>query len=211
MDARHSRPPKAEESRNWMPVFTGMTNLILFLCLALTGCSASFRIRHNLARDQILEPVVVRKPTLETTLGVIPKYQDYLEGYVTGGLVEPEGRPLQGVTVHIADSGGIGGATFEDGITDDEGMYKVRFSIPIRWNRVDFTGAVSVEAPWQVTSPKPEFVIRYVGEAGVLAYYAKPLWIPVKNTAPPKPVKPAAPPPPTKKPSDGFGDFDFGN
>ncbi|OGR88053.1 MAG: hypothetical protein A3A86_00020 [Elusimicrobia bacterium RIFCSPLOWO2_01_FULL_60_11] len=192
-----------------MPVSTGMTNLLL--CFILGGCSASFRIRHNLARDQILEPVVLRKPTLEASLGVMPKYQDYLEGYVTGGLVETEGRPLQGVTVHIADASGIGGATFEDGITDDEGMYKSRFSIPIRWNRVDFTGSVSVDAPWQVISPKPEFVISYIAEAGVLAYYAKPLWIPVKNTAPPKPIKPVAPATPPKKPSDGFDGFDLGN
>ena len=154
--------------------------------------------------------MVVRKPTLETTLGILPRYQEYLEGYVTGGIVETEGHALQGATVRVADETGTSGGSFEEGATDQEGMYKVRFSVPIRWNRVDFTGTVSVDSPWAVTAPKPQFVIRYIGKAGVLALFANPMWIPVKNTGPSKAKVEAAHPAARPKSSDAFGDFDFG-
>ncbi|OGR85542.1 MAG: hypothetical protein A2901_03370 [Elusimicrobia bacterium RIFCSPLOWO2_01_FULL_54_10] len=189
-----------------MEIKSGLALAFLF---TLTGCSASFNIRNNLAEGQIIDPVVTRKPTLETALGIFPKYQEYLEGYVVGGVVEAEGRPLQGATVRVVDETGTSGATFEDGVTDQDGMYKVRFSVPIRWNRVDCTGTVGVEPPWQVVAPRQQFVIRYIGKAGVLALYANPMWVPVKSTLPkvqeePPPVKP-------KKSLDGFDGMDFGD
>ena len=148
--------------------------------------------------------------SLETTLGILPKYQDYLEGYVTGGIVDAEGHALQGATVRVTDEAGTSGGSFEEGITDQDGMYKVRFSVPIRWNRVDLTGTVSVDSPWQVTAPKPQFVIRYIGKAGVLALFANPMWIPVKNTAPAAKLNPIPIAPPKKNSDDTFGSFDFG-
>ena len=177
---------------------------------ALCGCSAHFYIRENLAEGQILDAAVVRKPSDEKTMGIFPKYLDYLEGYVLGGIIEPEGRPLQGAQVRVTDENGADLPDFEMGVTDESGMFKVRFSLPIRWNRVDFTGSVAVEKPWQVTAPTPQFKIRYNGRIGVLACYAKPMWIPVKSTVPViKPVR-AAQPPPKKKTEDIFGGSDFG-
>ena len=184
--------------------------LIPILFLTFIGCSAGFHIRHNLAEGQILDPVVVRKPSSEKTMGIFPKYDDYLEGYITGGVVESEGRALQGARVKVTDTGGAELPDFEEGVTDQDGMFKIKFSLPIRWNRVDFTGAIFVEKPWQGTAPKPQFQIRYNGVIGTLAYFAKPMWIPVKNSVPPpaKPVPKA--PPPKKNPGDSFGGLDFG-
>ena len=174
--------------------------LIACLAVAFCGCSAHFHIRENLALGQIVDPAVVRKPSDEKTMGIFPKYLDYLEGYITGGIVEPEGRPLQGAQVKVTDENGADLPDFESGVTNQEGMFKVRFSLPIRWNRVDFTGAVAVEKPWAVSAPKPQFRIKYNGEAGVLACFANPMWIPVKSTAAIQ--KPVAQPP--KKKADDF-------
>ncbi len=183
---------------------------ILFFSLALSGCSAAFRIKQNLTDGQIVDPAVVRKPSLERTIGIFPKFEDYLEGYFLGGIVDPEGHALQGVAVHVTDENGNAMESFDVGVTDQDGLYKVHFSLPIRWNRVNFTGAVTVESPWKVSAPKPQFVIKYVGTAGILAYYAKPMWIPVKSTVPKLPEIKAPPPAPKQKSEDGFGDFDLG-
>ncbi len=188
---------------------TKFSPLHLLLSLAFCGCSAAFNIHQNLAEGQIIDPVVLRKPSLEKTIGIFSKYDNFLEGYVTGGIVEPDGRALQGAAVRVTDITGNAAEGFDQGVTDQDGMYKVHFSLPILWNRVDFTGAVAVDDPWKVIAPKPQFVIRYVGKAGILAYYAKPMWIPVKNMHPPK-IETKTPPPPIKKPADSFGNLDFG-
>lgn len=184
-----------------------MKYLVLAGCLVFAGCSAGFRIRHNLAEGQIQDPVVVRKPSVEKTLGIIPKYENHLEGYVTGAIIEPEGRPVQGVTVRVSDENGGALEGFEPGVTDQDGLFRARFSLPIRWNRVDFTGTLSADPPWQVTAPSIKFVISYKGGSGILAYYPKPLWVPVRSTI--LRVEPKAPPV-SKKKEDPFGDMDFG-
>ncbi len=201
--------PSAVSATSGINVGFGRAHFAVFLSLALAGCSAHFYVRENLAEGQILDPVVVRKPSDEKNMGIFPKYVDYLEGYITGGIIEPEGRPLQGAQVKVTDESGADLPNFEGGVTHKSGMFKAHFSLPVRWNRVDFTGAIVVDKPWQVTAPKPQFKISYNGRVGVLAYFAKPMWVPVKTTSPIQKAPPPAPRP--KKSSDDiFGGSDFG-
>jgi len=186
----------------------------LFLsCLILAGCSAAFHIRDNLAEGQILEPSITRKPSLDRVGGVIPKYDSYLEGYITGGVVDPKGRAIQGVQVRVVDVNGNEITDFKPGVTDEEGIFKVRFSVLILWNRVKFTGTYIVDSPWAVNAPSSQFEIRYNGKIGTLSYFAKPIWLPVQNVDSPKPViEKVKPLTNQQKTLDDFsGDFGFGD
>ncbi len=113
-------------------------------------------------------------------MGLIPVYQDYLEGYIHGGLVNAEGQPVQGVTVFVSDSAGKELDQFSPGVTDLYGIFRVRFSLPIHWHKVDVTAQFYPES-WNVIEPYPKFRFYFDRQTGVLSYAPIEQWYAVRQ------------------------------
>lgn len=190
----------------------------ILLLVALTGCGGNYYIKENLAPQQIVGTAIQRKPAPGKLMGFIPRYDDYLEGYVRGGLNYSNGKPAQGVVVKVQDEKGREHPGFQTGVTDSSGVYKVPFSLPVRWKRIDFTGSLMLPEGWKMVTPSSRFRIYFDRRHGVLLYAPLDHWATVKNEkeAPPPAPAPAKPAPKKKADDDfGFGDdgggggFDF--
>ena len=192
----------------------GIKILLILPALCLSGCMGSFHVRENVSESQIKEISLIRKPMGEKSWGLLPRYEDFLEGYIVGGLVAAEGKPVEGVTVRVTDDQGTDLPQFSQGVSDNQGIYRIRFSLPIRWERIDFAGNLKATTGWQIAAPKTKFKI-YLNR-GILAYLPQESWLPVKNeivqTKPAfkMPSKQEEKNPPKKKPGDPFEDFNFG-
>lgn len=104
--------------------------------------------KENLDQDRIVDLVIVRKFTGEKTLGLFSKYASFLEGYIRGVTVDYEDNPIQGVIVRVTDkSKDLAG--YDPGVSDINGVYRIRFSLPVKNNKVDVSGTISYNAPWQ--------------------------------------------------------------
>ena len=192
----------------------------LFAALALiaTGCLRPLSVKENLSEGQITDLKVIRKPSPEKTLGIVPRYDDYLEGYLRGGVVNHDGKPVAGAIVKVSDSSGRPSRDFGSGVTDQNGEFRLRFSLPIRWNRLDFTGKVRLSGGWDMISPRDDFRVYFNRKNGVLAYFPKEFWIPgrarkAESAQDPKVLdklkKSLKPPPGKKEPGDIFDDMGF--
>ena len=187
------------------------------LCLVLGGCLGALHIRENLAEGQIIDPAVIRKPSGDKSWATVSKYDDFLEGYILGGLNGLDGKPLEGITVKVSDDKGSLLPQFSQGVTDHSGIYKIRFSLPIQWNRLDFTATLTCHSPgWQIAASQTKFRIYFNRKTGTLAYYPREIWFAAKNDAQTRPALKSIPLPqkkleksPPKKGSDSFGDFSF--
>lgn len=185
------------------------------LLLCLSAC-APYAVKENLSSGQIVETAIIRRPSGERTLGFLPKYDRFLEGYVVGGLLGPEGQPISGVPVAVQDEAGNPVPDFQPGVTDHDGHYRIRFSVPVRWGIADFEGKLVCLEGWKAVQPDTGFRIYFSRRSGILAYAPKALWLSVNNAEMQKKklqVKPAPPPAPKKKSDDFFGgggDFSFG-
>lgn len=104
--------------------------------------------KENLDSDRIIDLVIVKKITSKKRLGMFTKYLPYLEGYIRGYVVDYDDTPIEGIVVRASDKGkDLPG--FDPGVSDANGVYKIRFSLPIVKGRVDQQGGVSYNPPWQ--------------------------------------------------------------
>lgn len=186
----------------------GISCSILFL-----GCTRVFHIKHNLAEGQVFDLAIIRKPTGLKSHGFLPVYEDYLEGYIRGGLFDFDAQPIQGVRVKVLTEKGEDAPEFTPGITDSMGIFKVRFSLPIRWKRVEFSGSFS-PLNWKIVQPNPKFYIYFNRDTGVFVYSLKEAWLAVKSeqvqtSLTPKQVLPM-PEKKSEKKKDFFEGFGFG-
>ena len=136
----------------------------LGLCFLLGGC-ASLRervpfvgkkkeVRHsgvykeNLDPDRVVDLALVKKLTGEKFLGIFSKSKIFLEGYIRGIVVDYDDNPIDGVIVRVLDKGkDLSG--YDPGISDENGVYRIRFSLPVEKKKVDASGFVSYNSPWE--------------------------------------------------------------
>lgn len=104
--------------------------------------------KDNLDPDRVVDLVIVKKLTGSKRLGLFPKYAPYLEGYIRGVVVDYDDNPIEGVVVRAVDKS-KDMAGFDPAVSDANGVYKIRFSLPIKKNRVDIRGSLSYNPPWQ--------------------------------------------------------------
>lgn len=104
--------------------------------------------RENLDADRLVDLVIVKKLTGEKSLGLFTKYTLYLEGYIRGVVVDYEDNPIEGSVVRVTDKG-KDSPGFDPGISDANGVYRIRFSLPIKKKKVDQRGAIAYNPPWQ--------------------------------------------------------------
>jgi len=155
----------------------------IFNCL-FTGC-AGFPIIGKKTTGKITTINENFNPDRLTDLGVIKKlagykkflfisnanYTDWFEGFLRGEIVNEDGVPVENIQVMVD---GIG---FENAVTDVNGVYKIRFSVPIVKGISDANGKLIIHPKWESeleikgTSYQPAvkdapFRIYYNGNAG---------------------------------------------
>lgn len=141
--------------------------LLLAACLLLPGCAIlqdkipifgkrDIRVngvyKDNLDPDRLVDLVIVKKLTGEKRFWIFSKYTPFLEGYIRGVVVDYDDTPIEGVVVRVSENGkDIAG--FDPGVSDPNGIYKVRFSLPFNNKKnkkiIDISGAISYNPPWQ--------------------------------------------------------------
>jgi hypothetical protein len=105
--------------------------------------------------------------THEYVLFSTAKRTVFLEGYITGMVTDYAGDPIQGVIVRAALKGAVAapeagaapletaskeissGGQFDPGISDTQGIYRVRFSLPMVDDKVDVLGRLIYNPSWE--------------------------------------------------------------
>jgi hypothetical protein len=187
---------------------------------------------ENFDPERVVDLSIVRKQTGEKRFGIFPKSMPYLEGYLRGIVVDYDDNPIQGVIVRvIAKDRDLPG--YDPGISDANGIYRIRFSHPMRKGRVDVQGTLSYNPGWEQQydmtgaalepqTKENDFRLYYDQDSGVVSMgESMPKTIVRKATGVSKSYKkskkgeqqkiPAPAPPPgassPKKQDDFFGGF----
>ena len=104
--------------------------------------------RENLDPDRLVDLIIVQKLTGKKSFLFFNETGSYLEGYIRGVVVDYDDNPIEGIVVRVTDKGkDLPG--FDPGISDSNGIYKIRFSQPIKKDKVDMRGAIAYNPPWQ--------------------------------------------------------------
>ncbi|MFA6316366.1 MAG: hypothetical protein WC943_03025 [Elusimicrobiota bacterium] len=92
----------------------------------------------------------------------MPRKTLFLEGYIQGVITDYLDNPVQGVVVRAVAVGegaqkeetgerrsGFAGSSFDPGVSDTNGFYRIRFSLPIIDGLVDVRGRVLYSPGWE--------------------------------------------------------------
>ena len=224
-----------------------MKRLVLPLAMSLTlaGCAIPFIgskdirtggvYKDNFDPDRVVDLIITKKLTGKKKLMFFSESALYLEGYIRGVVVDYDDTPLEGIIVRVMDHA-KDMAGFDPAVSDANGVYKIRFSLPIKKNIVDMKGTIAYNPPWQqqldildaTLEPQTKasnFRLYYNKKTGIIAIGEDaPKTISRKVTKAEKqasqaqekgkkqPERKPAPPPPARAtgsedPFGGFGDF----
>ncbi|MDE2292126.1 MAG: hypothetical protein KGL53_08595 [Elusimicrobia bacterium] len=89
----------------------------------------------------------------------MPKKSLFLEGYIQGMVVDYDDNPIQGVVVRAVAKGeqqfvekgeaAFQTSSFDAGVSDSNGIYRIRFSLPVIKNKVDVRGELQYNPGWE--------------------------------------------------------------
>ncbi|GEM_PF-770855 len=158
-------------------LFTSFTLFTLFTflpgCASNKALTTAVELREDLMTGRLVD-VVRSKKVLKTKNFLIfkqTKYANFLEGYIQGVITDYNDNPVAGVEVRAeaaegtlalgpgveeqilaeeegAQSSTISRANFDPGSTDANGIYRVRFSLPVIKGRVDVRGKLLYNPSW---------------------------------------------------------------
>jgi len=125
----------------------------IFNCL-FTGCAGFLSkkttgkittINENLSPDRLIDLGVVKKLAGYKKFLFISNanYTDWFEGFLRGEIVNEDGVPVENIQIMVD---GIG---FENAVTDVNGIYKIRFSVPIVKGLADADGKLIIHPRWE--------------------------------------------------------------
>ncbi|MEW6557969.1 MAG: hypothetical protein AB1349_11575 [Elusimicrobiota bacterium] len=125
----------------------------IFNCL-FSGCGFIFgkkttgkitTINENLNPDRLTDLAVVKKLAGYKRFLFVSnaQYTDWVEGFLMGVIVDENDSPMPNIQVMVD---GIG---FENAVTDVNGVYKIRFSIPIVKGIADANGKLIIHPKWE--------------------------------------------------------------
>ncbi len=104
--------------------------------------------KENFDPERVVDLIIVKRLTGEKRFGIFTRYAPFLEGYIRGVVVDYDDTPIQGVVARVMD-GNRDYPGFDPGVSDADGIYKIRFSLPIKKNMVDIQGSIAYNPPWQ--------------------------------------------------------------
>lgn len=126
-------------------LFTAFTGCAGFPIIGSKTTGKITTINENLNPNRLTDLAVVKKlagyKKLLFTSNI--KYTDWFEGFLKGEIVNEDGLPVENIQVMVD---GIG---FENAVTDINGVYKVRFSIPIVKGIADANGKLIIHPKWE--------------------------------------------------------------
>jgi hypothetical protein len=108
-------------------------------------------VRFDYAEERVVDLSLVRKVTGKKKILFItvPKYTEYLEGFIRGMVVDYSDNPVEGVLVRVGDPGEEN-AMFDPTVTNFNGIYRIRFSIPFdKDNRIDVRNKLVYAPDWE--------------------------------------------------------------
>src|SRR5271154_4704368 len=88
-------------------------------------------VHHDFAEERVVDLSIVKKVTGHRKIAFIttPKYTEFLEGFIRGMVVDYSENPVEGVLVRVGDPGEEN-SMFDPTVTNFNGIYRIRFSIP---------------------------------------------------------------------------------
>lgn len=139
--------------------------ILAVLAALFAACAAPKKIvSEDFAEGRVVDLSITEKLTgnRELLLFSLPKKTGFLEGYIQGIVTDYQDNPIQGVVVRavasgetqIEEGGGIGGSgypvsSFDPGVSDTNGFYRIRFTLPIINNIVDVRGRLLYNPGWE--------------------------------------------------------------
>ena len=95
---------------------------------------------------RIVKKVTGKKKILLVTF---PQYTEFLEGFIRGMVVDYSENPVEGVLVRVGDPGEEN-SMFDPTVTNFNGIYRIRFSIPFdNKGRVDIRNKMVYAPDWE--------------------------------------------------------------
>ena len=118
----------------------------LVLLAAACGPANQNVVVEDFAEGRIVDLSITEKltGTSEFLLFSRPKKTQFLDGYIQGVVTDYQDNPVQGVVVRAVASGentleegearpsGFATSSFDPGVSDTNGFYRIRFSLPPR-------------------------------------------------------------------------------
>lgn len=147
-----------------------MNSKILSLTAALCGvflsaCGGGNKnvVVEDFAEGRVVDLSITEKLTgnSEFLLFSVQQKTEFLDGYIQGVVTDYKDNPVQGVVVRAVASGesaaeegearpaGFATSSFDPGVSDTNGFYRVRFSIPILTGKVDIRGRLIFNPGWE--------------------------------------------------------------
>ncbi len=131
--------------------------------LAASLCAGPFRasvwavdskadlVRSDFAEERVVDISLVKKVTgkKKIVFMTVPQYTEYLEGFVRGMVVDYSDNPVEGVLVRVGDPGEEN-SMFDPTVTNFNGIYRIRFSIPFdKKGKVDVRNKLVFAPDWE--------------------------------------------------------------
>ena len=107
-------------------------------------------VRLDYAEERVVDLTVVRKVTgkKKIVFFYVPQYTEYLEGFIRGMVVDYSDNPVEGVLVRVGDPGEEN-SMFDPTVTNFNGIYRIRFSVPFKKNVVDIRNKLVYAPDWE--------------------------------------------------------------
>ncbi|MFC1679300.1 hypothetical protein ACFL2T_03735 [Elusimicrobiota bacterium] len=139
----------------------------LIAAKAASGCSRLQLKEHkkqvvlkDFAEGRVVQVAITDRLTgsKEMLFFSMPKKSLFLEGYVQGIVTDYDDNPIQGVVVRALAKGeaqlvkkgeaAFQTSSFDAGVSDSNGIYRIRFSLPVIKNKVDIRGKLQYNPGW---------------------------------------------------------------
>ncbi|MBI3288882.1 MAG: hypothetical protein HYZ74_05125 [Elusimicrobia bacterium] len=229
------------------------TRSLLLGVLAALACACGSMNNKNVVVEDFAEGRVIDLSLTEKLTGMsefllfsTSKKTEFLDGYIQGVITDYQDNPVQGVVVRAVASGessleegearpaGFATSSFDPGVSDTNGFYRIRFSLPILGGKVDVRGRMLYNPGWEQErdnlgkayepqTKQSQFRLHYDRKSGRIIFaegVRKTVVAPVNSKGSAKAVLPGAETPkPVEKPQtadekgasdDLFKGFGFG-
>lgn len=211
---------------------------LVALAAALAACGPSNKnvVAEDFAEGRVVDLSITEKltGTSELLLFSVAKKTRFLDGYIQGVVTDYQDNPVQGVVVRAVASGestleegearpaGFATSSFDPGVSDTNGFYRIRFSLPILAEKVDVRGRLLYNPGWEQErdnlgkayepqTKQSQFRLYYDRKKGRIIFsegIRKSIVAPVTAKGAPKavPLPGAEPPKPVEKPKPAGGE-----
>lgn len=108
-------------------------------------------VQWDFAEERVVDLTIVRKVTGKKKILFLttPHYTEFLEGFIRGMVVDYNDNPVEGVLVRVGDPGEEN-SQFDPTVTNFNGIYRIRFSIPFdKKGRVDIRNKLVYAPDWE--------------------------------------------------------------